>query len=129
MVFLVWVPQKRRQASTATRSFPNGATVTPGGELTVEIAASDYGSFGASVVETIPGGVRLRKRAICLTGLVADSSWSRADADHCSMPHPHFTYTVTATERYGYVYPSQELSADSNSRCQTDVGGETDVSR
>ena len=106
---------------SATRSFDNNR-VTPGGQVTVTIAAADYGSFGA-VTETVPNGFSYVSSSL--------------EADEVSLPSRQtvrfilqgadktFTYTVTASSAAGEHSFSGKLR-DSD-RGDHDVGGESRV--
>ena len=89
------IPAAAQQGPSASRSF-DSASVAPGGEIVVTIAASDYGSAGR-VTETLPAGftyvssnlsegVRVTGQEVRFT-LFGDSS---------------FTYTVTASDVAGF---------------------------
>ena len=115
-----WLGSAEAQTTaTATRSFPNGATVTAGGELTVEISATAYGAFG-SVVETIPEGF-----GYVGTSLTGSQGGPGQELTFTLVGDASFTYTVTASEVTGSHSFSGTLT-DFN-RDVTDVGGETDV--
>ena len=83
------VPQAR-----ATRSF-NPATVEPGGEVVVRIAATGYGSLGA-VTETLPAGFSYESSSLTDAGEVTEVD-ARTVRFTLQGADKTFTYTVTAS--------------------------------
>ena len=108
----------RGDEHSATRSF-DPATVAPGGEVMVTIAAANYGDFGA-VTETLPAGFSYESSS--LTGEV-DAQTVRFTLIG---PDRTFTYIVTASSTPGpYDFSGVLRDEDANAR---DVGGDSSVS-
>ena len=112
-------PLAAQTTPSASRSF-SSATVAPGGEVTVTIAAAGYGSFGA-VTETLPAGFAYVSNtgadAVLQTG--QDVRFTLLGADKS------FAYVVTASSAEGTYTFSGSLRDDDAGN--TDVGGSTDV--
>ena len=112
-------PLAAQTTPSASRSF-SSATVAPGGEVTVTIAAAGYGSFGA-VTETLPAGFAYVSNtgadAVLQTG--QDVRFTLLGADKS------FSYVVTASSAEGTYTFSGSLRDDDAGN--TDVGGSTDV--
>ena len=102
--------------------------VPPGGQVVVEISASNYGSFGA-VIETLPDGFTY----VSTGGVDADAVDASADGqvvtftlfDDTTLPTTTFTYTVTASNTPGVHSIDGDLRDSSG--MDYDVGGDTDV--
>ncbi len=108
--------------ASATRSF-SPASVAPGGQVVVTIAAANYGSTGGAVTETLPNG------------------FSYLSSTHGAVTHPvdgnsqvvrftlsgetSFTYTVTASDVDGpHTFSGTLRDSDRNDHA---VGGDTTV--
>ena len=91
----MWAAQ---QGASASRSFST-ASVAPGGEVVVTIAAAGYGSLGA-VTETLPAGFSYVSSSLTEEGEVTEVDdqtvrFTLQGADKT------FTYTVTASSTAG----------------------------
>ncbi len=108
--------------ASATRSF-SAASVAPGGQVVVTIAAANYGSTGGAVTETLPAG------------------FSYLSSTHGAVTHPvdgnsqvvrftlseetSFTYTVTASDVEGpHTFSGTLRDSDRNDHA---VGGDATV--
>ena len=102
--------------------------VPPGGQVVVEISASNYGSFGL-VIETLPDGFTY----VATGGVDADAVDASADGqvvtftlfDDTTLPTTTFTYTVNASNTPGVHSIDGDLRDSSG--MDYDVGGDTDV--
>ena len=95
--FFPLVPPAEAQSPTATRTF-SAASVAPGGELTVTIAPSDYGSFGG-VTETLPDGFTYERSS--LADNEVDVTGQTVNFTLFEFTEDSFTYTVTASSTAG----------------------------
>ena len=107
--FFPLVPPVEAQSPTATRTF-SAASVAPGGELTVTIAPSDYGSF-ASVTETLPDGFTYERSS--LADNEVDVTGQTVIFTLFDLTEDSFTYTVTASSTAGN-YDFSGVLRDSN---------------
>ena len=92
--FRVTVEAPAGPQARATRSF-NPATVEPGGEVVVRIAATGYGSLGA-VTETLPAGFSYESSSLTDEGEVTEVD-ARTVRFTLQGEDKTFTYTVTAS--------------------------------
>ena len=95
--FFPLVPPVEAQSPTAIRTF-SAASVAPGGELTVTIAPSDYGSFGG-VTETLPDGFTYERSS--LADNEVDVTGQTVNFTLFEFTEDSFTYTVTASSTAG----------------------------
>ena len=83
--------------ASATRSF-SSATVAPGGQVTVTIAATNYGQAGGGVTETLPTGF------VYVSSPLADSQVTEQSDNRVRFvlqDETSFTYVVTASSTAG----------------------------
>ena len=100
-----------QQGPSATRAFDT-ASVAPGGQVEVTIAASGYGSFGA-VTETLPAGFSY----VSANNIDADQVTEEGQTVQFILQEANksFTYTVTASGTAGtYNFSGQLRDADRN---------------
>ena len=119
--FFPLVPPVEAQSPTATRTF-SAASVAPGGELTVTIAPSDYGSFG-SVTETLPDGFTYERSS--LADIEVDVTGQTVIFTLFDLTEDSFTYTVTASSTAGN-YDFSGVLQDSN-REESSVTGDSRI--
>ena len=104
---------------TATRSF-SPAPVAPGGTVTVTIAATNYGGFGA-VTETLPVGFTYLSSS--LPGDQVNATGQ--EVGFTLQGNTSFTYTATAPGETGtYTFSGRLRDSDRNDHV---VGGDTTV--
>ena len=118
----VTVEAAAEPSASATRSFDT-ATVAPGGEVVVTIAATGYGAFGG-VTETLPVGFSYVSSSLTDEGEVTkvDDRTVRFALQGAVDP---FTYTVTASNTAG-PHDFSGILRDEN-RVDSAVGGESQV--
>ena len=112
-------PPAEADGHSATRSLST-ATVAPGGQITVTVAASGLGSFG-QVVETIPSGFTYVSTTFADGAVVSGQTVSFTIFGSSA----NFTYTVTASSTAG-SYSFSGMVKDSN-RATRSVGGSSSV--
>ena len=113
------------QDASASRSFSPAtpATVEPGGEVTVTIEATGYGSLGA-VTETLPAGFGYVSSSLTGEGEV-DEVDARTVRFTLQGANQTFTYTVKASNTAGdHVFSGTLRDSD---RGDHDVGGDSSV--
>ena len=88
------IPAAAQQGPSASRSF-DSASVAPGGEIVVTIAASGYGSAGR-VTETLPDGF-----TYVSSNLTDGVRVNGQEVRFTLFGDPSFTYTVTASDVAG----------------------------
>ena len=108
-------------SASATRSF-SAASVEPGGELTVTIAAANYGPLGG-VTETLPDGFSYVSSTHGDVTPPADGN--SQEVRFTLLGETSFTYTVTASEVEGpHTFSGTLRDSDENVHA---VGGDTTV--
>ena len=112
-------------AASATRSF-DPATVAPGGQVVVTIAAADYGQAGG-VTETLPAGFVYVSSSLPDAQVQADAQVQDTGQDvrFTLQGDASFTYTVTASSEGGpYTFSGTLRDFEEN---DTEVGGASSV--
>ena len=118
---LLLLPAAAQSNPTASRSFGDTTELAPGGQFTVSITASDYGSAGG-VTETLPTGFTYVSSSLDDLQVI---ELSGNMVRFTLQGDTSFTYTVTAPDAPGPYTFSGTLRDDD--RMDYDVGGDSHI--